>query len=85
MFALMPAFGAAGVTGGSSPGADLAAARLVADGGSAVAFANSLRDAALLSAAALLVKVLAKLVLVLAAAMAAAKAVLPWLLRLLLK
>ncbi|WIA16636.1 hypothetical protein OEZ85_013299 [Tetradesmus obliquus] len=86
MFALMPAFGAAaGSSGSSSPLANDILSDSAADGGSAVAAANSVRDAALLGAALLLLRVCAKLLVVLAAAVAAARTVLPVLLRLLLR
>jgi hypothetical protein len=79
MFALMPAFGAA--AGSSSSGAPLA--NDITASPSPVE--NSIRDAALLGAALLLLKVTAKLLVVLAAAVTAARTVLPVLLRLLLR
>lgn len=87
MFALMPAFGAAAAAskGSAASSSNETTGANVGDLGVAVAQANSLRDAALLGAAVLLTKVLLKLVLVLAGAVAAARTVLPVLLRVLLR
>lgn len=87
MFALMPAFGAAAAVSRSrsAPGS-VAASSSHGDAGGPVLTADSTAmDTALLGAAMLLLRVMLKLVVVLAGAMAVARTVLPVLLRLLLK